>query len=119
MSVNDDLLLYRDGPAPDTLLRWLDAYGDPVDCSVMSLWRAELVDDDNVAQLTKTSNITGTDGEATVANAVIRWVAAELAEVPAGDYRLRLSAVETDGRRRYFPGPAPHVRVADAAGSPP
>lgn len=118
MSGGDTLLLYRDGPAPDVLLRWLDPFGDPLDLTAWTSWRVEFMDDDNVARLVKVAGVTGGDGTLP-ANAVVRFTAAELAAVPVGDYRMRVSAVAADGRRAYFPPPAPTVRLAAAATTPP
>jgi hypothetical protein len=115
--VNDPTTLYKDGPAPDLLILWLDGFGFPVNASVFTGWRVELVDDNNVDHLGKTTNVTGGDGTLP-SNVVVRWTAAELAPVPVGDYRLRVSALEPDGRRRYLPPPSPQIRVAAAATAP-
>lgn len=99
-------------------MRWLDGDGVPVDLSAYTSWRLDLVNDDNVAHLRKTAGIVGADGTA-AANVLVAWSANELAAVPAGLYRVRLSGVAADGRRRYFPGPAPTVRIVAVATTPP
>lgn len=117
MGLTDETLVYKDQSLPDWPLRWLDRAGNLVDLSAYTDWRLELVDDSNVARLTKTTGIVGGDGSVEV-NVLVAWAGGDLTATPPGRYRLRLSGEAPDGRRRYFPGPAPAVRVAPAATIP-
>jgi hypothetical protein len=106
MAVGDTLSIYTDQQLPDWSLAWRDGAGVLLNLSTYTQWRCEFVDQADKDWLTKTSGVGGGDGTG-LSNVMVVWGPSDLASVPAGTYRVRISAVAQDGRRRYMPDDPP------------
>jgi hypothetical protein len=105
------VLDYRRGQEqPGVSFGWEDAAGTPIDFSLGFTFVVQLVGRDGVAVLTKTTGIVG------VADGVdITWAPGEL-NIPAGSYRLLLTARDESSNDRAFnPANPPVLRIFDPA----
>lgn len=110
MALSDTLVIFRDQQLPSWPLAWLDGAGNLLDLSGYTGWRIEFVTKANIAAFTKVTGAGGADGTG-LSNVIITWAIGELSPVPAGEYALRVSAVDNvSGKRRYMPDEPP-IRV--------